>query len=120
MHLSVSALGGALLRAVGALVAAVVLAGCGEARPAQPVGPCTVYSPDSRGGGYAVGDAGEVVVYLERGQLVLVHVRPAMGWESEPVTEVDGELEVAFSRGGDRVTFGALVDDDVLAAHWCP
>ncbi len=106
-------------RARHALVAAVLLAGCGSPE-GRLVGDCTVYEPDAGGGGYAVGDAGVVEVYLERGQLVLVQVRPAAGWDSELLREEDGELELAFSRGGERVTFGAQVEDDALAAHWCP
>ncbi|GAA2727152.1 hypothetical protein [Cellulomonas aerilata] len=109
-----------MVRAGRVLVVALLLAGCTGPRAEEAVGPCTVYGADAGGGGYTVGDAGEVLVYLERGELRLVHIRPAPGWESELVTEADGEIEDAFSRGGDRVTFGAVVDDDVLAAHWCP
>ncbi len=109
-----------MLRALHVLIIAVMLVGCSGPQQGQTVGPCTVYSPDFDGGGYTVGDAGVVEVYLERGQLVLTQIRPSVGWEAELLKEVDGELEVAFSRGGDRATFGALVEDDVLAAHWCP
>ena len=109
-----------MLRSARVLIAAVVLMGCSGPAPTQSVGSCTVFPPDKGGGGYAVDDAGEVLVYLERGELVLVHIRPAAGWESELIKEVDGEIEVAFTQGGERVTFGALVDDDLLTAHWCP
>jgi hypothetical protein len=107
-------------RAAQVLIAVVVLAGCSGPRAERTVGPCTVFDADAGGGGYAVGDAGEVLVYLERGELVVARISPAMGWELDLVNEVDGELEVAFTQGGERVTFGAQVDDDVLAAHWCP
>jgi hypothetical protein len=111
-----------VLRAVLTLIPVLVVSGCGGSGPGpgQTVGPCTVYSPDARGGGYGVGDAGVVEVYLERDELLLVQVRPATGWESELVTEVSGEIVVAFSRGGERYTFAAFVDGDALAAQWCP
>jgi hypothetical protein len=110
----------AVSRPMQAIIVAVLLAGCGGSPEGELVGNCTVYKPDAGGGGYAVGDAGVVEVYLERGQLVLVQIRDASGWESEVLQEEDGELEVAFSQGGERITFGAQVGDDVLDAYWCP
>jgi hypothetical protein len=107
-------------RASQVVIAALVLAGCSGPELGEPVGPCTVYKPDARGGGYDVGDAGLVTVYLEDEQLVLVQIMPDAGWEAELVEEVDGEITIAFTQGGERVTFGAQIDGSLLAANWCP
>jgi hypothetical protein len=106
-------------RTAHALIAAIVLAGCSGQAAGVSTGPCTRYTDDAGGGIYAVGDAGDVEIYLERDRLVLVTIRPAEGWDHEVVKEVDGEIAVELSRPSEDLAFRATVEDGAIVAEWC-
>ena len=56
-------------------------------------------SGDARPGRYCVGDAGEVEIAIDGGELRLIEVATNPGWSMEVDEESEREIEVGFRRG---------------------
>jgi hypothetical protein len=117
---------GRRLAALGAIVAATLLAaacaddpadtaGANGSGPASPPPAAAGDSSRARDGAWEVGDAGVVEIRIDGGALRLAGTAPAAGWTAETVEDGPAAVEVGFARGEDRWTFRAALAGGELA-----